>query len=258
MWWIGALCVVCLLGGWSAGGAVQVVSGADGEVRYDQSEVTVRSVDPVRLTDYRQDPDFDYDVAPDPGAPWWVRLWRWFVRTVVAPIFGAVPGTVYRWLLYGLLAVVLVYTVMRLLRLDLRGVFTRRSGHQPVLFTMTEDDLERIDLDRRIAEAERRGDLRQAVRWQYLRILQHLAAADLITWAIDKTNHEYLRQLPPGALREAFDDLTVRFEYAWYADQPVQPKDYQGSRADFERFVQEINRLSGTADDVARPIAAST
>lgn len=216
-------------------------------VRYDSSAVMLRAPDPDVLASFRQDPAFNYDQHAEPEAPWWQRLWWWFVRTVLEPVFGAVPDAVYRWVLYGLLGVALVYAVTRMLQLNLRSVVAGRSDQRRVPFDAEEGDLERINVEQRIAQAEARDDYREAVRWQYLHALQRLAAAHLIVWKIDKTNHQYLQEVPAGSLRRRFADLTLQFEYVWYGDQPIDEARYQHIRRSFEHFAGDLDSSSSEA-----------
>jgi len=148
---------------------------------------------------------------------------------------------VYRGVLYGLTAIALVYAVTRMLQLDLRSVIAGRSDQHRAPFDAEEVHLERVDVEQRIAAAEARDDFREAVRWHYLCGLQRLAAADLITWQMDKTNHQYLQEVPAGSLRRRFSDLTLQFEYVWYGDQSIDAARYQHIRRSFEHFAGDLD-----------------
>lgn len=220
-------------------------------VRYDTGAVAVRLPQPATLDRFRADPDFVYEEAPDERAPWYTVLWRWIVEAILEPIFGSVPADVYRWMLYAVVAVVLFWTVTRLLRLHPGSLFRPRRQPRGLRFDEVEGDIRAVDFGARIAAAEAAGAYRRAVRLRYLQMLQALTEHGHIDWQRDKTNHEYLRELPAN-LRPAFARLTYLFEHVWYGDQPVDADRYARARNTFDAFAEQLaTRTDGPLPAVA-------
>ncbi len=217
-------------------------------VRFDSSEVTVRTVPEEALAAFRNNPDFDYEDAPGQARPWWLQVWDWFVANVLEPIFGQVPFVVYKWLFYLVIAVTIFYAITRLLQLSPRNLFRANRKKEGLTFEDIEGDIQAIDFDQRIAEAEAENDYRRAVRLWYLKVLQQLADQGGIRWQRDKTNHEYLAELTPPSLRPAFSRLTYLFEYIWYGDLPLDAPRYDRAKDAFRVF--EESRTKAQAVEV--------
>ncbi|MCH8495086.1 MAG: DUF4129 domain-containing protein [Balneolales bacterium] len=67
------------------------------------------------------------------------------------------------------------------------------------------------------------GDFRNAIRLMLIDSLQNLASEKMIALDKDKTNRDYLYELPEGALREHFSTLSRIYNYVWYGDfEPAQ------------------------------------
>jgi hypothetical protein len=82
-----------------------------------------------------------------------------------------------------------------------------------------------LDEAGRLAEA---GRHREALRALYLATLVAFDRRGLIAFDPARTNWHYLRQLPPGPLRDGFGSFTRLFDHKWYGEEPT-------SRQDFER-----------------------
>jgi hypothetical protein len=79
------------------------------------------------------------------------------------------------------------------------------------------------------------GRFRDAVRALYLAVLALLHQKQFIRFEPTRTNGEYVRQVrlseqAPPELHEPFEQLTRRFETAWYGDRPCDSIDYQSCR----------------------------
>lgn len=210
--WIGVLLVLLAM-------PVQ----AQEAVRYDSSAVTVRRPADSLLESYRADPAFDYsEDEPEVTGTTLRERFRQWVRELLRGLFDPELAPLRRWVTYFLVAVILGFAVLTLLRMGGHGLFSGTSDRPRLRFETVDDDLNAIDFDAQIEAAVAEDAYRWAVRLLYLRTLKHLADAGLIVWMPDKTNHAYVqevRQSPRGAAPGPdFEELTTLFEYIWYGD----------------------------------------
>lgn len=74
------------------------------------------------------------------------------------------------------------------------------------------------------------GKLREALRALYLATLVALDRRRFIAFDPHLTNWQYLRQMPRGAIRDAFRQFTRLFDHKWYGREPTSPEDYARCR----------------------------
>ena len=233
--------------------AVQAQDAAS-DVRLDTGRVDVRTLTPDALRAFRGDPDFAYDRQQPPSESWWTRFKVWLKEKLFAPLENRGVSRLVDWVFWILAGLGLIYAVLKLLRMEPRGLFYGRSDRRRPAFAEIED-IHEADFDRLIAEATAAEDFRRAVRLLYLKTLKALAARELITWRPDKTNHEYLRELSQQQaslqtdLTALFDRLTYFFEYIWYGDFPVDKVAYQRAHERFAAFDQALERSPRRASD---------
>ena len=74
------------------------------------------------------------------------------------------------------------------------------------------------------------------MRLLYLRSLKQLSDNGLINWQINKTNTDYISEIADNTQREAFKQLTLQFEYAWYGDFLINGDNYKRINQLFGNF----------------------
>jgi hypothetical protein len=97
-----------------------------------------------------------------------------------------------------------------------------------------------MDIDAEIIAAESSGDLRRAIRLQYLRSLKKLSERGKIDWSSSKTNIDYLSELRGTALEEGFHRITRLFEYAWYGEMEIGEGQYTRVASWFTDFNKTV------------------
>lgn len=190
-------------------------------VRYDSSAVAVRSVE-TAVRPFLADDEFAYDRQAVVSQSLWTRIkqWLWDKLMQILPGDASTLSTILDVVLYLLVGGALLYVVFRLTGMSFTGVLGRTA--RPVVTTEAlEEDIHALDFDRLIEEAVQQEQYRKAVRLLYLRSLKELADRGYIHWSIDKTNRDYLGELPPSDMRRTFEQLTLMFEYIWYGDFPM-------------------------------------
>lgn len=98
------------------------------------------------------------------------------------------------------------------------------------------------DPDSMLRNAIRNGNYRLAVRYLYLQTLTRLAEKKLITISSSKTNYEYLNELRKHSFANEFAMLTLKYEYIWYGEYPVDENLFQQLEENFSRFNKTITR----------------
>ena len=217
-------------------------------VPLDSGRVDVRAIPPEALRPFRNDPDFAYDRQAPPANSWWGRLLEWLDKKLYAPLWSPTGNLLIIWTLRILAALGLIYVILKMLRMEPRGLFYGRSDRRRPAFAEIED-IQDLDFDKLISEAVAARDFRQAVRWLYLGALKNLADRDLIRWQPEKTNHEYLRELgaEQAGLAAPFDRLTYLFEYIWYGDFDVDEAAFRRAQEQFAAFSEKLGEAAAYA-----------
>lgn len=219
-----------------------LASGALGqtpEVRIDTARVVVRTPPPDALARYRADPAFDYDRSGPEEPSLWARIKAWLWENIFRPLSASALRPVWRFVYYGVVGAAMVFLLLRLLRMDVRGVLRgKKTRVRPA--DLLEEDLATVDFEAGIEAAVAAGDYRRAVRLFYLKALRELADRNLIVWRREKTNHAYVDELRRSPLRRSFAELTYLFEYIWYGEFPVDEAAFGRMRRAFARFDERL------------------
>ena len=101
---------------------------------------------------------------------------------------------------------------------------------------VNEEDLLGSNWETKFQEAIRTNDIRMAIRYSYMLVLQMLQTRELISYRQDKTNIEYLRELEQGELSTYFRQMMRQYEFTWYGN-------YLPTPAAFQNYIQTYDSL---------------
>ena len=141
--------------------------------------------------------------------------------------------------LLWMVAVSLVVFIIYKLFLS-NGIFGKRSKKAPVQIETDEEDITlENDYDTLLRKAYTAGNIRMAMRYLFLKTLQRLNDKEMIRYAIDKTNSNYAREMPP-AKRNAFASLALYYEYVWYGNAAITSETFDAIEIRFNEFLNRI------------------
>lgn len=121
-----------------------------------------------------------------------------------------------------------------------KGAFSRSRKKQPVAETTTEDAMFlQQDFDGLISQSYKLGNYRAAIRYLFLKTLKQLSDKNLIIFAIDKTNTNYLRELPFDK-HDSFSNLVLHYEYVWYGNFEVKQSQFSAIESKFSSFLKTL------------------
>ena len=211
--------------------------------RYDSARVTARHGNQNALRKMRQDEDLNYDRHVEPSPSLFERFVKWLSELLAGVNPSPVLVTVLTYVGYGLVAIALIYLIVKLVG----GIGRPSVSNVPAVAVTDEDhveDIATVDIDPLLAAALAQRNYRRAVRLQYLAQIKRLAERGLIHWRMDKTNYDYQRELAGGELRTPFAEISLLFEYVWYGDMALDEPTY---RRMSERFAVFGTRLEAQA-----------
>ncbi|MEM0996874.1 MAG: DUF4129 domain-containing protein [Bacteroidota bacterium] len=224
--------------------AVVGVSGSGFAQQYE-----VRRFDPDRLEKFRNNPRFQYrrDAPLAPKAEVkerrTQRLPRWRPRPV-SPSSGALNG-IGKVIIWVLIIAGATLLIVQILRVRFGKLAKKKSDEAEVVYAGELDaaeDIRDLEFESLLEKAIREKRFRYAVRLLYLQSLRELHERGLIQWSLEKTNHQYLRELQSGPLRPIFQDVTRLFEYIWYGEFPVDKDHFHAARGSFIRLEQALRK----------------
>ena len=225
------------------------------KLKIDSTKITLHQFDAAAINKYRKDPAFNYAEVKQ-GITWWDRFWMWvwniwdrfweWVAHLLQRLFGSVKvgkqaASVFKYVILGLGAFLIVYVILKVVGIDLLRLFRKKQAVTEVPYTEYLENIHEINFDEAIENALLIKDHRLAVRLLYLRCLKQLSDSNLINWKIEKTNNVYLNEIADAEQRRQFSVVTRQFEYVWYGDFPVDVQSFQNINAIFQEFK---NRLS--------------
>jgi nuclear transport factor 2 (NTF2) superfamily protein len=148
--------------------------------------------------------------------------------------------TIFKIILWLLAAAVLVFIIYKLF-LGKNALFTSNRKNIEAVITLDEQPSAE-QYTQLVKKAEAGKDYRLAVRYRYLQALSDLAGKEYIVLGTEKTNYQYISELRKRAGKAAglFSGLTLKYEYCWYGEYPVNEELYTALRRDFTDFYKEI------------------
>jgi hypothetical protein len=103
------------------------------------------------------------------------------------------------------------------------------------------DDIFAINYQKELDRATAGKDYRLAIRLMYLRLLKSSAEKNIIQYAQERTNFDYLSQVHKTSYYNEFFRLTRNFEYAWYGKFTVTDQAFEKIKDDFDNFNNKLS-----------------
>ena len=120
-----------------------------------------------------------------------------------------------------------------------KNLFVRNKKTRMAAEQFPEKTERPVALVQRIQDAVAAGDYRLAVRYQYLYLIDGLAAKKLINKLPQKTNQQYLIELPGEVMRSGFATLTLQYEYIWFGKFEPNKEQYDQVLAGFRNYMEK-------------------
>lgn len=165
------------------------------------------------LDAFRHSSDFDYssELVPNHQVSYFDRFWEYLksLLDVKSPDID-IPAAGW-WGLCGLVLLLLAFFIWK----NRVGLFSPKDVGLKVQEEITEDDINEVDFDQLIAEAEHSGDHLALCRLRYLQTLKAASDASLVDWRRYKTPTQYAMEWPD----EDFGIMTnhfLRIRYGHY------------------------------------------
>ncbi len=220
-------------------------------VTLDSSEITPVPVPEEELAAFRDDPEFDYveKVTPE-GESFLSRI----LREINEALIDLMPDGDSSFLdLFTMIGLAVAAVILVVLISGIGRSFMRPAARLTSDMKEIDENIHEMDFEALIAEAVGAGRYRRAVRLLYLRSLKKMTDRGVIEWRLDRTNHDYMRQLGASAPQALppFREATLAFEYVWYGDLGVDSTKFERIWRTFEGLDDTIRqapvRTAGTA-----------
>lgn len=194
-----------------------------------------RTFDQEQIDEWKNDSDYNYDKVEPPYEK------GWLIKAIEAffEFFSTTVGQVLSIIVIIALILGLFYFISKS-----DAGFIRNKKDVESIEINFEEHIETIDYVSKIEEALQAGNFRIAVRFLYLDLLKIMSKKNLIKWEVDKTNHEYLREMRNHSLEKDFSRTTFLYEYSWYGDFVISEDTYRNMEPVFKKLNTEINKLN--------------
>jgi hypothetical protein len=217
-------------------------------LQFEKNTIELKQFDTDKLKKYKKDKDFLYkEIVRE--KTWLEKLFEWLqnkMLSVLESIFGHQKAV-------GILYIIiraLPYIVGLIMLLLLIKIFVNvqterlssRSSNVRSHIKMSEDEeiIQSMDIKSLITNALKDENYRLAIRYHYLYILQQLELKKIIDWELQKTNHDYQREIKDKQLKNSFKDITYLYDFIWYGDFKIDANDFEKARKQFITMENKI------------------
>jgi hypothetical protein len=181
---------------------------------------SIELFDQEKLESYKADDDFDYTEKAE-QSNWWTDFKEW-LNAQWQKLFGENYNPDSFWFLllsklpYLIIPLAFVLLVWFLARSNPGNQIMRQHNRSKVILSEEEELLMKRDLESLAEEAMSNEEYRPAIRYLYLHCIKRLDMKRIISYANDKTNYEYVKEIKVDELARIFKSLTLSYEQIWY------------------------------------------
>ena len=126
------------------------------------------------------------------------------------------------------------------LKVNSNSIVSNASNKTIVSITEDEALIKNKDLLKLIKQAIDQKNYRLAIRFYYLNILKQLEDNELITWEQQKTNEDYINEIPKENIKSSFKDLTRLYDFVWYGNFEIDETKFVKVATNFEAITNLI------------------
>ncbi len=215
---------------------------AQDSIRVDtSSSIDVRIPDMSIIEDYANNNDFQYTVTPGNPNSIRERIFNFLINLIARIINNPIGGFVFRAMLILAVASLVLVLINQLMGGELIYVFKKNNSKEGFQLGIEQEELDNTDYEALLKKAISDNDYHSATRFGYLIALKMLTQHDLITWGLEKTNLDYLKELQGRRVLPDFEVLTTYYEFVEYGDFEIDNIQFETFNATFDRFKSNIN-----------------
>jgi hypothetical protein len=206
----------------SAFTAPKIVAANADTTLFDNAAVAPRVPQKETIDEYLADDDFAYAREANNKNIGWVERFidwildgiKWFLKKLNVKDINLFSNII----LYLLAAIAIAGIAYLIFKNELSAVWGRSKNKNQQGLNIQNIDLseDTTSLYAKLQKAIADKNYAESIRLYYIITLKNLAEKGTITFRIDKTNNEYLYELPDGLLRGPFKQITYYFEYIYY------------------------------------------
>lgn len=192
-----------------------------------------RTFSPGFKEKYKGD-EFDYTESKEKSA--FARFLESLFNRESSHVSGPM-GQFLIWLIRAIILIAALYGVYILVTVLMgkegNWLFGKKSDLRSLTYGHDDADIATSDYMSLIENAVSKSDYRQAVRYQYLYLLQRLAGHGIITLHREKTNTDYRYEIRDKNLADAFSYVSYIYDHAWYGAFEMTDAEYRLASAAF-------------------------
>jgi len=194
-------------------------------VQHDNSLLNLKEISKEDLQNYKENPDFDYEIAKT-DTTWWNGFKTWLgnlTTRLFEWLFGVEKAAGFilfflKIIPYLLIAFLLFILIKFFLNVNASGLAYSRNNDAIVTLSEEEHIIKNEDIDQLIQNALKENNYRLAIRYYYLSVLRQLSEKELIDWQLQKTNDDYINELLKDEIKKPFSHITLLYDYIWYGN----------------------------------------
>ncbi|WP_160114617.1 DUF4129 domain-containing protein [Aquimarina sp. AU474] len=215
------------------------------EVAIDSSKISIVDFSEDLSKKYTGE-EFDYDTAEGETQNFLVRILDWFFEGLQS-IFGVEVSPELTKLVENLIYILLIgfaiYLIIRVLAGKEAVSFFGKKNTIVAPINITEEHIEKINLDELIKNALKENNYRLAIRYMYLKTLQDLSIKKVIDYHFEKTNTDYYREIADVTLKQNFSRVSYLYDYIWYGKFELDESGYQSAKKSFDQLHTKMNSI---------------
>ena len=213
----------------------------------DSIKIDTSSIVDVRLPlneniqNYANHPDFKYTSTPDYPNSLIDRILNYIFQFLFRHLGNPIGGFIFK-AFFIMVVVSLVFVLInQLMGGELIYIFKKKIVNEGFREGIEQEELEKTDYERLFKQAIVQDNFHAATRFGYLIVLKLLNRNELISWELQKTNLDYIKELKDHRLKPDFESLTTFYEFVEYGDFEIDTYQFETFKSTFNRFKANFN-----------------
>lgn len=214
-------------------------------IAMDSSKITPITFSENLSEKYEGD-EFDYNTIEGEAENFLARFLNWILKGL-QDTFGITINpeiaNVLEIIIYIVLICFAAFLIIKVLIGKNPISLFRKKDSVVAHIAITEEHIEKINLDELINNALLEKNYRLAIRYMYLKALQDLSIKKIIDYHFEKTNTDYYKEILDMNLKQNFTRISYLYEYIWYGKFELDENGYQSAKKSFDQLNTSINNF---------------